>query len=82
MTIGYDVVVAVIFSGAKGVERSASEFATMIVIENFINGKFVASNSHIDSFNPSTGKVWAKVPASGSEEVELAVEAAEAALSE
>ena len=49
----------------------------MIILENFINGKFVAAVHYIDSFNPSTGGVCAKVPASGAKEVELAVEAAQ-----
>ena len=52
----------------------------MIILENFINGKFVAADHYIDSFNPSNGEVWAKVPASGAKEVELAVEAAQSAL--
>ena len=52
----------------------------MIIIENFINGKFVSHDHHIDSYNPSTGDVWAKVPDSGPKEIELAVEAAESAL--
>ena len=54
----------------------------MIVVENFINGKFVPTDSYIDSFDPSTGEVWAKVPASGEREVQLAVEGAEAALTQ
>ncbi len=29
----------------------------VIVLENFIGGKFVGTPNHIDSFNPSTGKV-------------------------
>ena len=57
-------------------------YPTMIVVENFINGKFVPTDSYIDSFDPSTGEVWAKVPASGEREVQLAVEGAEAALTQ
>ena len=52
----------------------------MITIGNFINGKFCESKSFIDSVDPSTGEVHAKVPCSGQTDVELAVEAAEDAL--
>ena len=52
----------------------------MITIENFISGKFCKGKSFIDSFDPSTGEVHAKVPCSGHEDVELAVKAAEDAL--
>ena len=52
----------------------------MIILENFINGKFVATDLFIDSYDPSTGEVWAKVPSSGEKEIELAVQAAEGAL--
>eukprot|EP00795_Rhopilema_esculentum_P008611 gene8611-14623_t len=49
----------------------------MVVLQNFINGKFVDANDFIDSFEPSTGEVYAKVPASGPKDVELAIQAAE-----
>lgn len=48
----------------------------MLVLENFVNGKFVPCGNHIDSYDPSTGKVYCKVPDSGQEEVEMAVKAA------
>nr|QHA94762.1 retinoic acid anabolism [Holothuria glaberrima] len=48
-------------------------------IQNFINGKFVEHHSHLDSYNPGTGEVWAKVPDSGKNEVDLAVQAAKQA---
>ncbi|XP_041815076.1 2-aminomuconic semialdehyde dehydrogenase isoform X3 [Chelmon rostratus] len=47
-----------------------------LVLENFIGGKFVPCRSHIDSYDPSTGEVYCKVPDSGEEEVEAAVAAA------
>jgi len=49
---------------------------TMITLQNFINGEFVNATSHLDSFNPSTGKVYAKVPDSDTNDVENAVNAA------
>ncbi|XP_009997444.1 PREDICTED: aldehyde dehydrogenase family 8 member A1 isoform X3 [Chaetura pelagica] len=52
---------------------------TLLVLENFIAGKFVPSSSYIDSYNPSTGEVYCRVPDSGKEEVEAAVKAAKAA---
>ena len=51
----------------------------MINIENFIGGKFFPCDKHVESFNPSTGKVYAKVPNSNSAIVDLAVKAAEKA---
>lgn len=48
----------------------------MLVLENFIGGKFVPCANHIDSYDPSTGKVYCKVPDSGEEEVDMAVKAA------
>ena len=51
----------------------------MLVLENFINGKFVACERFIDSYDPSTGEVYCKVPDSGAEHVEAAVRAAKVA---
>ncbi|XP_075270116.1 2-aminomuconic semialdehyde dehydrogenase isoform X1 [Opisthocomus hoazin] len=48
----------------------------LLVLENFIAGKFVPCSSYIDSYNPSTGDVYCRVPDSGKEEVEAAVKAA------
>ncbi|KAM3602380.1 uncharacterized protein V6R79_003023 [Siganus canaliculatus] len=53
--------------------------SSYLVLENFIGGKFVPCKSHIDSYDPSTGEVYCKVPDSGKEEVEAAVAAAKAA---
>ncbi|XP_054578308.1 2-aminomuconic semialdehyde dehydrogenase isoform X2 [Eptesicus fuscus] len=52
---------------------------TLLMLENFIGGKFLPCNSYIDSYDPSTGEVYCRVPDSGKEEVEAAVEAARAA---
>lgn len=41
----------------------------LLVLENFIGGKFVPCRSHIGSYDPSTGEVYCKVPDSGEEEV-------------
>ncbi|XP_009279765.1 PREDICTED: aldehyde dehydrogenase family 8 member A1 isoform X2 [Aptenodytes forsteri] len=53
----------------------------LLVLENFIGGKFVTCSSYIDSYNPSTGDVYCRVPDSGKEEVEAAVKAAKDAFS-
>jgi acyl-CoA reductase-like NAD-dependent aldehyde dehydrogenase len=45
-------------------------------LQNFIDGEFVACSSHIESYNPATGTVHLRIPDSGEEEVELAVQAA------
>ena len=50
--------------------------ADMLMLENFINGQFVPCKSHIDSYDPSTGKVYCKVPDSDQKEVDMAVKAA------
>ena len=51
----------------------------MLVLENFINGKFVPCGNHIDSYDPSTGKVYCKVPDSDQQQVDMAVKAAKEA---
>ncbi|XP_008072319.1 aldehyde dehydrogenase family 8 member A1 isoform X2 [Carlito syrichta] len=48
----------------------------LLMLENFIDGKFLPCNSYIDSYDPSTGEVYCKVPNSGEEEIQAAVEAA------
>lgn len=50
--------------------------ADMLMLENFINGKFLPCKNHIESYDPSTGKVYCKVPDSDQEEVDMAVKAA------
>ena len=47
-------------------------------IKNFIGNEFVEvkSGEYFDTFNPSTGKVLTKIPDSGEEDIELAVQAA------
>ncbi|XP_061756668.1 2-aminomuconic semialdehyde dehydrogenase isoform X2 [Nerophis ophidion] len=52
---------------------------TFLILENFIGGKFVPCPAHIDSYDPSTGEVYCKVPDSGEEEVDAAVQAAKEA---
>ncbi|XP_027407421.1 aldehyde dehydrogenase family 8 member A1 isoform X3 [Bos indicus x Bos taurus] len=51
----------------------------LLMLENFIGGKFLPCSSYLDSYDPSTGEVYCHVPNSGKEEVEAAVEAARAA---
>lgn len=53
--------------------------ASVSELRNFIDGEFVATNRHLDSFCPATGEVHLRVPDSGTEEVELAVRAAKTA---
>ncbi|XP_061181461.1 2-aminomuconic semialdehyde dehydrogenase-like [Saccostrea echinata] len=50
-----------------------------VIVQNFVNGKFVPTEKYIDSFDPSTGEVWAKIPDSGEKEINDAVTAAKAA---
>ena len=53
--------------------------ADLLTIQNFIDGKFVACDQHMDSYDPSTGKPHVKVPDSDNKEIDLAVQAAKKA---
>ncbi|CAH2250276.1 aldehyde dehydrogenase family 8 member A1 isoform X1 [Pelobates cultripes] len=53
-----------------------AEQGTFLVLQNYIGGKFVPSTKFIDSYDPSTGNTYCKVPDSGKEEVDAAVTAA------
>ncbi|KAF0442326.1 aldehyde dehydrogenase [Gigaspora margarita] len=50
----------------------------MLVLQNFIGGEFLDAKvaNFIDSYNPSTGKVYAKIPDSTEDDINFAVEAA------
>ncbi|KAK3850247.1 hypothetical protein Pcinc_043034, partial [Petrolisthes cinctipes] len=50
-----------------------------IILENYIAGMFVPCKRLLDSHDPSTGKVWAKIPDSGKLEIDAAVAAAKRA---
>ncbi|XP_077568168.1 2-aminomuconic semialdehyde dehydrogenase [Stigmatopora nigra] len=52
---------------------------TFVILENYIGGQFVPCADHLDSYDPSTGEVYCKVPDSGPPEVEAAVHAAKEA---
>lgn len=47
-------------------------------IKNYINGEFSdpSSGAYLDNFNPSTGEVYSKIPKSGNQDAEQAIEAA------
>ena len=64
------------FRRDKQLSKMASD---LLVLENFIDGKFVPCDCHIDSYDPSTGEVYCKVPDSDNEEVDEAVKAAKKA---
>jgi acyl-CoA reductase-like NAD-dependent aldehyde dehydrogenase len=51
----------------------------VIQINNFINNKYVSTENHIDGFNPSNGEIICKIPDSGKNEADMAIEAAKAA---
>ena len=44
------------------------------MLENFIDGKFLPCNSYLDSYDPSTGDVYCRVPNSGKEEVSISAQ--------
>ncbi|XP_071830126.1 2-aminomuconic semialdehyde dehydrogenase-like [Apostichopus japonicus] len=59
---------------------AAKKMKTMALeVQNFIGGEFIPAKTHLDSFNPATGEVWAKIPDSGKEEIDLAVKSAKQA---
>lgn len=53
----------------------------MIVLENFADGKLLEpfSGHYLDCINPATGAIYAKVPESTSEDLEIAIRAAKQA---
>ncbi|TND10589.1 MAG: aminomuconate-semialdehyde dehydrogenase [Bacteroidetes bacterium] len=55
--------------------------STMEKLHNYINGKLVApqSGKYFDNYQPATGKVYSLIPDSGAADVQLAVDAANAA---
>lgn len=66
-------------SGSGGSSRSSSSSSLtrrMLILENFINGKFESVAETIDNVDPSTGSVYSRLPNSGSREVDKAVHAA------
>ena len=50
--------------------------AEIITLKHFIDGKFLDGEKFVDSFNPATGKVHARVPNGDKAKVDLAVDAA------
>lgn len=53
----------------------------MIIIENYINGEFIAptSGNYLENIEPATGEVYSKIPDSNKNDIEKAVKAAEKA---
>lgn len=53
----------------------------MIVLQNYINGKFVPpiGGQYLENVDPATGQVYGQIPDSGPEDVDAAVQAASAA---
>jgi len=52
------------------------------VFQQYINGRFENGSETFESVNPATGKPWATMPAATQDDVERAVQAAHAALSD
>ena len=46
----------------------------MIIVQNYINGKFQSTDKNIEDINPATGEIIASIPKSNSNEVQMAVE--------
>lgn len=43
-----------------------------LMLENYIGGKFVPCSKHVDSYDPSTGELYCRVPDSSVAEVRRA----------
>jgi aminomuconate-semialdehyde/2-hydroxymuconate-6-semialdehyde dehydrogenase len=56
----------------------------MITIQNYINGELIAptDGQYLDNVEPATGAIYSKIPQSNSDDLELAVNAAEASQNE
>ena len=52
----------------------------MTVEPMYIDGEWVSSNAAIESFDPSTGEVWAEISAGDATHVDRAVQAAHRAM--
>ncbi|KAK7076260.1 Aldehyde dehydrogenase 8 member A1 [Halocaridina rubra] len=83
-----DVVLSGLILGLNYVKyekRTASSCTKMgdieVIAENFIAGTFVPCKRSMESYDPSTGKVWAQIPDSSKLEVDAAVAAAKRAFS-
>lgn len=65
----------------SSVANCGSNNSKLVRVQNFIDGAFCnpADDRYLDSYDPSTGSVWAKVPDSGTSDAERAVQAAKAA---
>ena len=50
--------------------------ADLLILSNFIDGEFVPSENYIDSYDPSVGEVYARIPDSDASVVNKAVMAA------
>ncbi|XP_067948349.1 2-aminomuconic semialdehyde dehydrogenase-like [Watersipora subatra] len=53
-----------------------SQHSEMLYVKNFVNNEFLDANSTLDSYDPSVGDVWAKIPDSRDVEVTQAYRAA------
>jgi len=58
---------------------SNNENSKLVVVQNFIDGQFEASDTYLDSLEPGNGRVWAKIPDSDEAAVDKAVKAAKKA---
>ncbi|KAH9487533.1 Aldehyde dehydrogenase 8 member A1 [Bulinus truncatus] len=50
--------------------------SALVTVNNFVDGEFLTADEYLDSFDPSTGEVWAKVANSSVYDVDKAVQAA------
>ena len=60
----------------SNVEMMSVKNGGLLLAENYIGGQFEVTASLLDSYEPSTGQVWAQIPDSDAADVDKAVKAA------
>lgn len=71
-----DVWAANTLEKAEALIKTSTASNNGLVMHNLIGGSYVSSESHIDSVNPKTGRVFAQVPIASAEQVDQALQIA------
>ena len=55
----------------NGEESNNLDVSTLLRAQNYVHGEFEDTDTYIDSYEPSTGKIWALVPNSNGKYIEI-----------